>query len=229
MDVNMKNTIGQRIREERKRLGFTQADFAKAVGVHCNSQSNYENGKRYPDTVYLSAIGAVGVDVGYVTTGSRGATDVTKDVWFEERLLRLKQQLGVKEDKEVAALLGLSASALSKRIQRDSFPEKELYALAAKRPDLRIDLDFVFAGDRLTPDQKMAVRRASRHFLPIGKEEEGTMTASASATEASKMFEKARRTKQYQQIIKALDACSEDTVEFIKQMTIQFSRLARPD
>lgn len=59
-------TIGQRLREERKRLSLSQTDFAKAVGVHLNTQSRYEKGERGPDGAYLQAIGKIGVDVGYV-------------------------------------------------------------------------------------------------------------------------------------------------------------------
>lgn len=59
-------SIGQRLREERKRLGLSQTEFAKAVGVHLNTQSRYEKGEREPDTAYLDAIRKAGVDVGYV-------------------------------------------------------------------------------------------------------------------------------------------------------------------
>lgn len=64
-------TIGQRLREERKRLSLSQTDFAKAVGVHLNTQSRYEKGEREPDTAYLEAIGKAGVDVGYVMGHSK--------------------------------------------------------------------------------------------------------------------------------------------------------------
>jgi transcriptional regulator with XRE-family HTH domain len=122
MDVNMKNTIGQRIREERKRLGFTQADFAKAVGVHCNSQSNYENGKRYPDTAYLSAIGAVGVDVGYVTTGSRGAIGVPKKLTFH--------QVRGGDDNFAETLLYLMENSIEKQGLIVLSPEKKVKAFS---------------------------------------------------------------------------------------------------
>lgn len=55
-----------RLREERKRLGLTQTEFAKAVGIHLNTQSRYEKGKTEPDNSYLDAIGGIGVDVAYV-------------------------------------------------------------------------------------------------------------------------------------------------------------------
>lgn len=68
-------TIGQRLREERKRLGLSQTEFSRTVGVHLNTQSRYEKGEREPDTAYLEAIGKVGVDVGYVMGHSKWTPD----------------------------------------------------------------------------------------------------------------------------------------------------------
>ncbi len=66
--------------------------------------------------------------------------------FFEEATLRLKQQLAVTQDKEVASYLGLSPRAWAGRKQSENFPEVELYALAAKRPDLKINVDYVLTG-----------------------------------------------------------------------------------
>ena len=68
------NTIADRIREERKKLGLSQDDFSKLAGIVQKTQSNYESGKRSPDTDYLLAIGNIGVDIGYVITGRRSVT-----------------------------------------------------------------------------------------------------------------------------------------------------------
>ncbi|BBE51805.1 hypothetical protein OYT1_ch2289 [Ferriphaselus amnicola] len=67
--------------------------------------------------------------------------------YFEEATLRLKQQLKKQTDKEVAELLGLSQRAWTGRRQRESFPEKELWALVAQRPDLKLDVDYILNGD----------------------------------------------------------------------------------
>lgn len=63
--------IGNRLREERERLGLNQALFAGKVGVSRMSQVNYESGKRSPDTQYLRAAAEAGFDVAYVITGKR--------------------------------------------------------------------------------------------------------------------------------------------------------------
>jgi transcriptional regulator with XRE-family HTH domain len=61
--------LGSRIREERQRLGVSQAILAQRLGVHRKTQVNYELGQRKPDTDYLEALAREGVDVGYVLTG----------------------------------------------------------------------------------------------------------------------------------------------------------------
>lgn len=63
--------IGERLREERVRLGFNQADFAAIAGVAKTSQFNYEKGDRSPDADYLAAVAGKGADILYVVTGER--------------------------------------------------------------------------------------------------------------------------------------------------------------
>lgn len=65
--------IGERLREERERLGFNQADFGALSMVTKTTQFNYESGKRMPDAAYLSAIAAAGADVQYIISGIRSA------------------------------------------------------------------------------------------------------------------------------------------------------------
>lgn len=63
--------IGERLKEERERLGLSQTDFAARAGASKNTQYNYEKGERSPDANYLAAAAAEGVDVLYVVTGER--------------------------------------------------------------------------------------------------------------------------------------------------------------
>ena len=67
---------------------------------------------------------------------------------FKEKLLRLKNELNLEDDKDVAEILGLGVKAFSARKTRNSFPEKELFALMAKRPDLNLDIDYILLGHR---------------------------------------------------------------------------------
>lgn len=63
--------IGNRLREERERLGMTQEVFGALGGVLKRALIRYESGERYPDAAFLRGVSAVGVDVLYVLTGQR--------------------------------------------------------------------------------------------------------------------------------------------------------------
>ena len=63
--------FGDRILEERKRLGMNQEAVAGRCEVTLRSQRNYEKGERHPDAAYLERLAAIGVDVLYVLTGRR--------------------------------------------------------------------------------------------------------------------------------------------------------------
>lgn len=71
---------------------------------------------------------------------------------FEQALLRLKEQLQVQADKDVALTLGLSATAFNDRKKRGAFPEDKLLALSARRPELGLDVGYVLGGH---PMQKL--------------------------------------------------------------------------
>lgn len=63
--------IGQRLREERERLGYTQEEFAAIGGSSKASQSSWEAGQAFPNARFLAAISEIGADVGYIVTGVR--------------------------------------------------------------------------------------------------------------------------------------------------------------
>lgn len=65
--------IGERLREERQRLGLTQPEMGALASVGKQAQLRYEAGERSPDAQYLEAVAARGVDVLYVLTGRRDA------------------------------------------------------------------------------------------------------------------------------------------------------------
>lgn len=64
-------TIGQRLREERERLSFTQVEFAELAGTTKKSQIDYEKDITQPRAGYLATIATVGADVTYIVTGMR--------------------------------------------------------------------------------------------------------------------------------------------------------------
>lgn len=62
--------FGQRLREERQRLGFTQADFAEAGGVKRAAQFLYEKGDRAPNVDYISRLLDKGANLQYLFLGA---------------------------------------------------------------------------------------------------------------------------------------------------------------
>lgn len=63
--------IGDRLKEERERLGFSQFDFAALTGSSKGSQISWEKGRAFPNAEYLEAIAATGADILYIVTGER--------------------------------------------------------------------------------------------------------------------------------------------------------------
>ncbi|MDO5437207.1 MAG: helix-turn-helix transcriptional regulator [bacterium] len=59
---NIKDLLGKRIKEIRKRKGLTQEKLAEFAGIETPSMSNIENGKNYPNHETLEKISnALGV------------------------------------------------------------------------------------------------------------------------------------------------------------------------
>ena len=71
--MNFLELSGARLKDERERLGLNQEAFAGVGGVKRVAQYLYERGSRSPDSRYLHAVCQIGVDVGYVITGTRSS------------------------------------------------------------------------------------------------------------------------------------------------------------
>lgn len=79
--------IGERLREQREQLGLNQEELGHLGGVNRNTQGKYEKGERNPDSAYLSAVAAAGLDVLYVITGERKPMSVDGITADEAELL----------------------------------------------------------------------------------------------------------------------------------------------
>lgn len=96
--------------------------------------------------------------------------------FFKEIALRLKQELSLSQDKEIADMLGLSPRAWAGRKERGVFPEKELYALTAKRPDLNIDVSYVLTGQHIPAPERAAFDRADKFTRILEPDGSGPLT-----------------------------------------------------
>lgn len=63
--------IGQRLKEERNRLGLSQGEAAKLGGASKNTQLSYESGKSSPNADYLVRLADEGFDIFYILTAQR--------------------------------------------------------------------------------------------------------------------------------------------------------------
>lgn len=89
----MRQQIGSRLKAERERLGYSQAEFAAAGDASKRSQIDWEQGKLVPNAEYLALISAIGVDVQFVLTGLVSSSTITPD---ENELLTAYRALGMK-------------------------------------------------------------------------------------------------------------------------------------
>lgn len=76
-------TIGDRLKEERVRLGLSQSDFAGLAQTTKKSQIEYEKGAVYPNAGYLAAVASGGADVQYVITGERQGQGIGESAVFQ--------------------------------------------------------------------------------------------------------------------------------------------------
>jgi len=80
-------TIGDRLKEERSRLGLSQTDLGASGGVGKTTQINYEKGAGSPDAKYLAAVASLGIDILYVVTGIATPRVVEKYTAAEDQLV----------------------------------------------------------------------------------------------------------------------------------------------
>lgn len=68
-------SIGSRLKEERERLGLSQAAFAGLAGASKRAQIDWEKDATSPNAAALSAFADAGADVLYILTGARALRD----------------------------------------------------------------------------------------------------------------------------------------------------------
>lgn len=71
MTVETFKQIGERLREERTRIAYSQIAFADACDINRGTLSNWEKGDQTPSAAALGVMATLGVDVLYVVTGHK--------------------------------------------------------------------------------------------------------------------------------------------------------------
>ena len=63
------NSIGERLKEERKRLGLSQMELCELTGITRKTLFSYETVERSPNVLFLSALFDHDFDVDYILKG----------------------------------------------------------------------------------------------------------------------------------------------------------------
>jgi len=74
--IYVNTTFGERLLEERARLGLNQTEMAEAGGVKRVVQHFYEHDIQVPDFAYLDRLRNLGADLSYLFLGVRQVNDV---------------------------------------------------------------------------------------------------------------------------------------------------------
>ncbi|TDB58189.1 MULTISPECIES: helix-turn-helix domain-containing protein [Photorhabdus] len=82
-------SLGERLKKERERLGFSQSDFAEMVGASRKSQIRWEKDESAPGADAISLWAKAGLDVLYLITGQvqKSASTAYKNSEIDEELL----------------------------------------------------------------------------------------------------------------------------------------------
>ena len=121
--------IGARLKEERMRVGMSQAEIAALGGLSNKTQLSYESDARSPDANYLAALAKVGVDVLYVITGVRALPSTMPE--DEAELLDSFRQLN--EVGRTAIQASVNGFLLAGTMTISGEPAKRLPRLAENR------------------------------------------------------------------------------------------------
>jgi transcriptional regulator with XRE-family HTH domain len=119
--MNSSETLGERLREERLRLGYNQTDMAALVGASKHAQINWEKGSTSPNAADLGAWSEHGLDIAYVVTGER-----------QIRKAGTQQELGLLQQAIEDVVSGKAGKANATSAEAITARYNELYRLSVK-------------------------------------------------------------------------------------------------
>lgn len=97
--------VGERLREERERLGLNQTEFGVLLGVSRGTQKNYELGASALDLRYVTALEEKGVDAAFVLTGRRATPLGQMFTDAEQELIRQYRSIPEDDQKSIRRFL----------------------------------------------------------------------------------------------------------------------------
>ncbi|QCX49851.1 helix-turn-helix domain-containing protein [Ralstonia pseudosolanacearum] len=97
------HNFGDRLEQERKRLGLKKGEMAEAGSVSASAYGNYLRGERVPDLAALAAWTNAGADPLFIATGYHSPNLLTPE---EEMVLAGYRKLDARGRAGVLALIG---------------------------------------------------------------------------------------------------------------------------
>lgn len=144
---------------------------------------------------------------------------------FSECLQRLKHELRVSTDKEVAYALGLSKTAFAERKRRGAFPVEKTRVLCALKPHL--DEVFILTGRRLSGEERHRVLVALHMSAEIEAEEEGELVQSLTEGIAEHPGRYRGEMDQIGRIQESLQQCSIEDLDVVEALVNRLANNSR--
>lgn len=104
MSEEIRSIMGERLKDERVRLGWSQAAMAEIAGVSRRATVNWESGESTPGADALALMAQAGLDVLYIVTGEvkpLTSDSVSSDIWA----LVVDYQMASAEGKAAARII----------------------------------------------------------------------------------------------------------------------------
>lgn len=92
------HSIGERLKEERKRLGLSQARLCEMMGISRKTLFSYETGERSPTAVFLAALCDHQFDIEYILKGVRKkslASEIDEIRYAAETAYQMVDSVGI--------------------------------------------------------------------------------------------------------------------------------------
>ncbi len=99
----------ERLKEERKRLGFKQKNLAELLGLASQTFLQYEKGIRSPNAELFEKLSSLGFDMGYIFMGGERACDNAKEA-LHRRLVTMFDSASAEIQNAVIAMLESASS-----------------------------------------------------------------------------------------------------------------------
>lgn len=128
------NTINQRVKELRLKLGLSQDDFGNAIGLSKSGISNIENGARSVRETHIKLIcSAFDVDETWLRTGESVITQAQDVEAFENYLSKLGYRMDTEYDEVLESHVEDMADESGKIIGKSKVVDDATFLITVKR------------------------------------------------------------------------------------------------